>query len=301
MEQGDFPERLPYINLNPANWPHYNTSPPLKIAIDTALETRKLLRAGFNSSYSSFIKPDQSDYTPYDIQAEIIARRQIRQYYPYVPIMGEELTPNEHMLDGNFWVIDPIDGTTNFARGIHFANFTIAMIKEGETQVGVVCDFLHDNIYYAFKGHGAYKNGIQMQVATRSFNESVISFAPLLNVRSQKGYFEEEQVKALWDGMRKIAEKSGRFPRELQSGALELAMVANGQLDGYVSSWTNPWDLSAGVLLVKEAGGIVTNILGAEWQPSFWGVLAGSCTIHPEIFQIINRNFLLNLPELTYL
>lgn len=125
----------------------------------------------------------------------------------------------------------------------------------------------------------------------RPYEESVISFAPLLDTRKHKTEHETALVESVWQAMKKISQDSGRFHREFQSGGQELAWVASGKLDGFASSWTNPWDLSAGVLLVREAGGVATNILGQEWQPSYWGVIAGSKTVHAQMIETLKKIF----------
>jgi myo-inositol-1(or 4)-monophosphatase len=127
----------------------------------------------------------------------------------------------------------------------------MAQILNGEIAVGIVYDFLHNRLYYASKGNGAYLNGRRIQVKKRPFNQSLVTYAPLVDVRRlpdgapAKGKYEDELVYALREGENKITIDSRRFERQYQSGGLELSWVATGQLDGYASSWTNPWDLSA--------------------------------------------------------
>lgn len=286
----EIPETL--IERKLSRWPLVEKSPELLTALVAAQVAGKMLKKAFYSSFETFVKEDQSEFTPFDVRAERIARRIIEKRFPQAVIMGEEISPDEDITGKNFWVIDGIDGTTNFSRKIPLCNFTMAYVENGRVKTGVVNDFLRDKVYFTLEGNGAFVNGQPIHVMEKPFKKCLTSFAPLLNVRKGKGEFEEELVFALWNGMKKIAEDSGRFPRELQSGGLELAWVASGVLDGYASSWTNPWDLSAGVLLVREAGGPVTNILGQEWQPSFWGVIAGTKTVQPEMLGRIQPFFL---------
>lgn len=250
------------------------------------------LKKAFRTHFETYVQADQSEFTPFDSQAEIIARRGIRKHDPNAVFLGEELSPNEDIKGKNFWTIDGIDGTTNFSRRLPIWNFTMAYVEGGRAKIGIVYAPMFQEMYYAIEGGGAYLNGRLIKTTERSFNESVISFAPLLDVRKGKGEYEAVSVEASWKGMEEITRGSKRFHREFQSGGLELAWVASGTLDGYASSWTNPWDLSAGVLLVKEAGGIATNILGEEWQLSYWGVIAGSKTVHPEILGPLQKIFL---------
>lgn len=287
------PERLKSISEKQiSTWPLAMEDRGTEIMLVTALHAGNMLTRAFYSTFESRVKEDQSEFTPFDIQAERIARRGIKQFDPAAVFMGEELSPNEDVSGKNFWTIDGIDGTTNFSRGIPIWNFTMAYVERGRTKLGIVYVPLNNEMFYAAEGQGAYLNGKPIHIKERPYTESVITFAPLLDVRQGKGEFEAAEVEALWKGMEEITKGSRRFHREFQSGGQELAWVASGRLDGYASSWTNPWDLSAGALLVRAAGGIATNILGEEWQPSYWGVIVGSQTVHPELLKVLKQLFL---------
>jgi myo-inositol-1(or 4)-monophosphatase len=283
--------------LHPLNWELVTSEQDIALMMKIAIKAGNLLYRAFPTQFTTFVKPDRSEYTPFDEQAEKIARTLIKEVYPQAAIMGEELSPNEDVTGKEFFAIDGIDGTTNFSRGIGPFNFTMARVVDGKTISGIVCNPIDGNIYYAKRGQGAYRNGERLYVKDRPFTESLLSFAPLLDVRKGKGIYEGEQVETVWRGMRQISQQSRRFMREFQSGGQELAWVATGQLDGYASSWTNPWDLSAGVLLIREAGGVATNILGETWEPSYWGVIAGSPTVHAEMLRILQPIFLSLAPQ----
>lgn len=273
-------------------WPLVKDDPALRISLIASCSAGRMLRGAFATQFETHVQADQSEFTPFDAQAEIIARKKIRKFDPNAVFLGEELSPNEDVRGKNFWTIDGIDGTTNFSRKLPIWNFTMAYVEGGRTKVGIVYAPMFKEMYYAVEGRGSYLNGRLIKVTERPFDKSVISFAPLrVNDRRGRVKLETAEVEALWKGMEEITKGSKRFHREFQSGGLELAWVASGRLDGFASSWTNPWDLSAGVLLVREAGGIATNILGEEWQPSHWGVIAGSQTVHPEILKVLQKHF----------
>lgn len=188
----------------------------LSIGLRDSVAAGQMLRKAFYSNFESNLNPDGSQFTPFDSQAESIAKRIIKNFEPDAIILGEELTSNEDVSHKNFWVIDGIDGTTNFSRNIPICNFTVAKIENGKTSVGVVYEFLKNNIYFAVNGKGSYLNGKPIEIIERPFKDSVVSFAPLLNVRKGKGEYENELVDAAWMAMRKISEGSGRFHREFQ-------------------------------------------------------------------------------------
>lgn len=287
-----------YQHLPWQTWPLVSEHRSLEMMVMAAIRAGRMLHTAFYSDYESHVKADQSEHTPFDIQAEKIAAKIVHRFDPDIKVIGEELSPKVTLAElQNVKVVafDGIDGTTNFSRRIPLCNFTgnLSLPNEAgepELSVGVVYDFLHGELYYALKGHGSYCNGERISVNTsRAFTESLITFAPLLDVRKGKGENEGRAVAALWGGMRAISQQSRRFHREFQSGGQELSWVACGRLDGYASSWTNPWDLGAGVLIVREAGGKATDIYGLDWQPSFEGVIAGSPQIHKEMVWIFQR------------
>lgn len=286
-----------YSPIDFDKWPLIKEHDALALQLAIASEVGKTLYDAFYQGVKSHVGIDQSEQTTIEEEIEVRAREMIHQNYPNVSIMGEEVKPDEDISGKHFFVIDPVDGTTNWTRGFPICNFTMAEAVDGELKSSIVYDFLHGTTYYAVKDGGAFKDGYPIYVSKRPFRESVICFAPLRDVRKGKGEYEGSLVKALWDGMEDITIQSGRFHREIQSGALELAEVARGIWDGYASSWTNPWDLSGGVLLVKEGGGRATTMLGNDWQPryknkpNYWGVIAGNSEVHGAMLPILQEHF----------
>lgn len=267
-----------------------NHTKDLSVAIKAIYEAGNVLRNNFLKHYKTYVKKDHSTYTPFDEEVEELMGGIIRKYDYNAAIMGEDITPDADISQGTFWLIDGIDGTTNYARGIPVCNTTITKVENKKAVIGVVYDFLHEELYHAVDKKGAYLNNKRIYASNRPFEESLVSFAPLLHTRSEHNE-EEKSVRSVWAGMKSIAESSQKFQREFQSGALELSWLAAGRIDGYIASWTNPWDLSAGILLVKEAGGIVTNVNGEDWHPSYDGVIAGNKRIQPRLLEMIQNNF----------
>jgi myo-inositol-1(or 4)-monophosphatase len=291
---------IPFQELKWEDWPSAVNSRTLLPLVHAAYEAGRLLHTGFYSDYESSVKADQSEECPYDVQAEDRARKIITRYTD-VRVYGEEdkrhFRPNELKKQvAVFW--DGVDGTTNFTRRIPVCNTTGNLAwpagPDGslELEAGVVYDFLHGEMFYALRGCGAFLNGQRLLIPEREFSKSVITYAPLRDAgRKGKGENEGAKVQALRASEVEITDASRRFGREFQSGGLELAWVASGRLDGYASSWTNPWDLGAGALIVREAGGKATNILGQDWQPGYDGVVAGSKTVHAAMLSILRKNY----------
>jgi myo-inositol-1(or 4)-monophosphatase len=177
------------------------------------------------------------------------------------------------------WVIDPLDGTTNFLHGIpHFA-ISIAFEKEGEVLAGVVFDPIHDELFWAEKGKGAYVNDRRLRVAARrELRDCVIATGITHMGRPEPERF----IKELADLMGQVA-----GVRRFGSAALDLAYVAAGRYDGYWERNIKAWDMAAGLLLVKEAGGVVSDLTGGTKLYETGGVLATNDILHRPLLKIV--------------
>ncbi len=177
------------------------------------------------------------------------------------------------------WVIDPLDGTTNFLHGIpHFA-ISVAFEKEGEVLAGVVFDPIHDELFWAEKGKGAYVNDRRLRVAARrELRDCVIATGITHMGRPEPERF----IKELADLMGQVA-----GVRRFGSAALDLAYVAAGRYDGYWERNIKAWDMAAGLLLVKEAGGVVSDLTGGVKLYETGGVLATNDILHRPLLKIV--------------
>lgn len=263
----------------------------LGVAMVASYAAGDVLRRGFKKSYKTVQKNDRSDLTPFEEQVEHVARGIIGYYLPDDSVITEE--SNRSTITGveEGWVVDELDGTTNYSRGIPVANFTMARLKAGKVVNGTIYDFFRNQMYFTQEGEGAFVNNRRIAVSERTLDKSLIDFAPLRFVPGRSDNpLEEKLVEGTWVGMQEITVRSERFHREFQSGALTLAWVAEGKIEGFVSSFTSPWDLSAGVLLVREAGGVATNIKGEDWKPGPWGLIAGNKVVHKDVLGILQES-----------
>lgn len=209
-------------------------------------------------------------------EAEII--RTIQRYYPDHAILGEE---NGALGESEWqWVIDPLDGTTNFLHGFpHFA-VSIAVLHKGEVEHGVIYAPCTQDLYTASKGKGAQLNNRRMRVSRRTkLSEALIGTgAPIRNPERNQQYLPMfEQVIENTAGIRRAG-----------AAALDLAYVAAGRLDGFWELSLQPWDIAAGMLMVREAGGIVTELDGGN--PLETGsIVAAAPKLHPELIHLLGR------------
>ncbi|GEA52220.1 inositol monophosphatase [Vibrio inusitatus NBRC 102082] len=228
----------------------------LEVAIEIIKEAGKMAKDAFTTMTPDKIgyKGPQDFLTETDLAVELLIRERLYTAFPEDSVYGEE-TGGE--IKSNTWILDPIDGTANFARGIPHFCIVMAYVCDNDTKLGLIFDPIHDELFTAEKGKGSSLNGRNLQVAkTESFDEASLELG--WNQRSS----EENYFSAL-----KNLCQLGANVRRSASGALALAYVAKGRTDGYVELHMNPWDCLAGLLLVKESGGVINNYTQlAEWH-----------------------------------
>ena len=180
------------------------------------------------------------------------------------------------------WHIDPLDGTSNFLHGVPIFAVSLALEREGQLIAGVVYNPAIDEMYIAEKGQGAYFNNRRMRVAARrTLSESMVAcgIPPLSRVKDHDAFKKE-----LSAGMGKI----GNI-RRLGAAAVDLAMVACGRFDGYWERGINSWDVAAGIVLVREAGGFVTDLSGGADMLTKGEICAGNEPIHRQLLDVMKK------------
>ncbi len=182
------------------------------------------------------------------------------------------------------WIIDPLDGTTNFLHQIPLFSISIGLMKGDEMQCGWVLDIMHDQLFYAWKDGGAYMNGQSIQVSQQE------DFVQSLFVTGFP-YGANEMVRGYMDVLHEITLKT-RGLRRLGSAAIDLAYVACGKFEGFYEHKLNAWDVSAGVLIVQEAGGVVTDFNGGDDYIFGGQIVATNRHIHEQLRTIIAARLL---------
>jgi myo-inositol-1(or 4)-monophosphatase len=180
------------------------------------------------------------------------------------------------------WHIDPLDGTSNFLHGIPIFAVSIALEREGQIVAGVVYNPATDDMFVAEKGQGAYYNNRRMRVAARrNLSESMVACGvpPLARVRDHESFKRE-----LSAAMAKI----GNI-RRLGAAALDLAMVGCGRFDGYWERGIKAWDIAAGMVLVREAGGFVSDFSGGADMLAKSEICAGNEAIHRQLVDLMRK------------
>ena len=186
-------------------------------------------------------------------------------------ILGED---TEHT-----WIVDPLDGTTNFLHGVpHFA-ISIGLKKKNEIIAGVIYDPIKDEMFIAEKGRGAFMNDRRLRVSSRrDFHTCLLGTGVTMANPQHHGQFLES--------IGKILPVSAGL-RRMGSASLDLAYVAAGRLDGYWEYTLKPWDVAAGIILVREAGGVITQLDGQPKGPDEGSVLAGNPFVQEQLIKIL--------------
>lgn len=250
----------------------------LKIATDLCREAGKILRQGFTQEKTITYKDKNDLLTEFDLLSEDLIIRGIHNAFPDDSIVSEEREPFGH--SDACWIIDPLDGTTNFAHSIPDFTISVAYVEDSRPSMGVIFDPMRDELYSAMRDDGARLNGQRMRVSeTDNLEESLLSAG--FPYRPQGKYLD---IFRQWQKL--YAASLG--VRHLGCASLNLAYVASGRIDGYWELQLRPWDLAAGILLVEEAGGNVTRASGRDGVLTYpCSVLASNGQIHEDMLQIL--------------
>ncbi|GAA0576517.1 inositol monophosphatase family protein [Rhizomicrobium electricum] len=221
-----------------------------------------------------------------DERTERILYEELTKARPGYGFLGEEGGFREGPDKTHRFIIDPIDGTTNFLHGVPIFAISIALEREGQLQSAVIYNPISDELYVAEKGHGAYLNDKRLRVAARkSLPETLMATGIPYMARGT----DEERERSLAEVKAIVSRTSGI--RRCGAASLDLAFTAAGRFDAFWERGLNPWDIAAGILLVREAGGLVTNLNGSSDPFSNGDVLATNETLHPQLMAILQNPF----------
>lgn len=254
----------------------------LNFAIETVRDAGQILLEKFGRKIKISKKRDIDLVTEADLASEALIIERIRSYYPKHSILAEE-SGNAVVIgsggDSWKWIIDPLDGTTNYAHGYPCFCVTIALEHKGEIVLGVTFDPTRDDLFAAEKGRGATLNGKPIRVSeTGSLADSLIvtGFPYDFKDRPQ---FARHLTSFLLES---------RGIRRDGSAAIDMAYVACGRYDGFWEEGLNPWDVAAGKLLIEEAGGIVSYYDGSPFSIYTPPICASNGLIHDAMLDVLS-------------
>jgi len=246
--------------------------PMLNIAVRAARTAGNIIARGFENrdDLMTEMKGENDFVTRIDKEAEQAIINKIKQSYPEHSFVGEE--GGVVAGDEDFkWIIDPLDGTTNFIKGIpHFA-VSIALLYKGKLDQSVVFDPIRGELFTASRGQGAQLNGYRIRTGNaKELGSTILATAlPFKN---------KENLAGFQDSFNRIFRQCGDIRRS-GSAALDLAYIAAGRYDGYWERGLKPWDIAAGELMVREAGGLITDFDGGNDAMKNGSIVAGNAKV----------------------
>ena len=257
--------------------------PLINIAVKAARQAGKTI---LQKSYRiDQLRADVKGARDFVTNIDILAERQIveiiHESYPNHAILAEEI----HTQPGTDyeWIIDPLDGTTNYMHGVPVFGVSIAARRNGRLEHAVIYDPVHEEMFTASRGEGAMLNNRRIRAsAIRYLEQSLIG----------TGFpFRDSDKTELWvDIFRDLAKKTSGVRRP-GAAALDLASVACGRYEGFWESGLKVWDIAAGALLIQESGGIITDFDGEQDFLENGTVVAASSIIYDQLFEIIHKNY----------
>lgn len=255
----------------------------MTIMINAARRAAKGLRRDFGEIEALQVsRKGAADFvTAADLRAEQRLFEDLSKARPKFGFLMEERGEIEGPDNSNRWVVDPLDGTTNFLHGLpHFA-ISIALERDRQPYAGVIYNPATDELYWAEKGEGAFLNERRLRVSARKDVDSAL-FATGLPYKGRPGL-----ALSLREAQAVLAESAG--VRRFGAAALDLAFVAAGRFDAYWERGLAPWDVSAGIVLVREAGGRVSEIEGGNAPAHAGSILATNSEIYEKAKALLNE------------
>jgi myo-inositol-1(or 4)-monophosphatase len=258
-------------------------SPNITVMVQAAYKAARGLVRDFGEVENLQVsKKGPADFvTAADIKAERTLRYELRRARPNYGMLLEESGVVEGSDASRRWIVDPLDGTLNFLHGIpHFA-ISIGLEQDGEIVAGVVYDPLRDELFWAEKGTGAFFNDHRMRVSSRRrLAEAVFATGMPWSGREGHGEYLAQLAQVM---------ESTAGVRRMGSAALDLAYVAAGRYDGFWEPALAPWDIAAGILLVRESGGFISDFAGGPVVLEKGDIVAANDHLHDELKALLAK------------
>ena len=252
----------------------------LEAALEAARTAGRMLRERVGQASEVSFKGEVDLVTESDTLSQKMIVAHLSKIFPGHDLLAEESLSRESGSPFR-WVVDPLDGTTNFAHHFPFFCVSIGLEVEGQADLGVVFDPLREEMFWCLRGEGAFLNGNRLRVsAVQDLGSSLLVTGFPYDIRQSRDnivHFNHFLVRA-------------QALRRTGSAALDLCYVAGGRFDGFWEMKLNPWDVCAGALMVKEAGGRATDFLGNEFPSTVRHILASNGLIHGQMQEVLEKS-----------
>ena len=247
----------------------------MEAAREAALSAGALLVARLHEVKQVSFKGRGNLVTDVDLEAERRIFALLSAEFPSMGLLGEE-SSGELRSSGYTWIVDPLDGTRNYASGIPFFSVVVALALNGEVVAGVNYDPVREEMFHAERGRGAFLNDRPIRVSEKAaLDQCILGMDMSYNNEGARNGLEV--VLSLWPGM--------QTARIMGSSALGLSYAAAGRYDLYFHHHLEPWDVAAGLLLIEEAGGVVTDRAGSRAGLYSDGLVGSSAALHAEFMR----------------
>lgn len=262
------------------------------------LETRKqelfaiskkayeVIKSGFNNVKTSTEKTRGDFVTDVDVASEKIILEYLGEKFPDDSLITEE-SDNKAGVSGFSWIIDPLDGTNNFLRGLPFAGLQIAVLQNEKPVLGLLANLSEDVVYFAELGQGAFitdfsqKRMTIIHVSDRRLHDSMVVISS--NIAQDSSGTQKKVLESVFP--------SAASCRVLGVAVNEFPYIANGNIEAVISNHPKSVDITAGSLLIEEAGGRVTTYQGAPWQPDMKTIIASNGLIHEDLLKLVAKSY----------
>lgn len=247
-------------------------------AKELARRVGEIQKQGYGNTCQIRNKSEIDLVTEYDLRAEQLVVEELQRAFPEDAILAEE--GGQYNQGSGLWILDPLDGTVNFAHGVPIFCVSLAFQKEGQLEIGAIYDPMQDELFHVQRGRGAWLEKQRLRVSdASSLNQSLLVTGFAYDIRSRPD--------TNLDHFRNLALQT-QGVRRLGSAALDLAYVAAGRFDGYWEMVSYPWDIAAGVLMVTEAGGAVSRADGCQLDTMVaTSIVATNGPIHTELLNAL--------------
>ncbi len=251
----------------------------LDFSKEIAKRAGEILLSYFEKNFEVVKKGKIDLVTDADFKSENFLKSEISQNFPDDGILGEEKGQKKGK-NNIQWVVDPLDGTVNFSHSYPFFSVSIAIEREGEVLSGVVFDPIRDELFYGIKSGGAFLNGKKIEVSkVEKLVDSMLATGFPYDIHEARDNTIDLFVRFV---------KRAQAIRRDGSAALDICYVAMGRFDGFWERRLKPWDTAAATLILKEAGGVVSDFLGKEYSIYSPEILCSNGKIHGEMIEVLN-------------
>ncbi|MHB8524952.1 MAG: inositol monophosphatase family protein [Candidatus Acidiferrales bacterium] len=260
----------------------------LEVAVEAAQEAGAIVAAAASRPKNISYKGEVDLVTETDHKSEAAILARLRHYFPGHAMVGEETGASGPETPAKYkWYVDPLDGTTNFAHGYPMFAVSIGLLEDGEPLIGAIYNPVTREMFTAMRNEGAYRDSARIHVSSvETLSKSLLATGFPSHKRVQN-----PNIHYYWEFT-----LHSHGVRRAGSAALDLCSLACGQFDGFWEFGLKPWDTAAGILLVREAGGTITDFVGGPYHPGDREMLASNGLVHAEM-QAIAASVAAQVPE----